>query len=227
MSLIVQHQLDAHTNITWATPTSGFGHVDDEQPLPYVHHNGNELTPRFGGEESILGCKPSTIGLPFGVLDQPWPIVQDLFNLPRRRINIYWREIFHSCSNQNGDFIFLQQLNFKPVTKGFIGISPLLHFYRQFTMGKNSIQVEDCITFKHKLRFSVFHPVVLPLFTDWHIGNHGTYRLINTNFKLQQYGEQQSSSGCATVWSEQLESCSFQAGERLERSYTYHWTLPE
>jgi len=121
---IFQHKLDGGASVIWAVPLSGYGHIADEQPLPYIHYKGNELTPRFGGEEGQAGCGLHTTGLPWGTLKNRWPLSQRIFNTFRRNINIYWRNIFVSRCRAENFFIFLNNLAISRHHKG-LGVSAL------------------------------------------------------------------------------------------------------
>ena len=103
-----RHQLADGVEAVWAVPSSGFGHVADELPLPFLTRSGLEQTPRFGGEESELISGQLSLPAPYGYLDRPWPWQQRLFNLPRRRANIYWRNLFLSRCNPQRFFSFLE-----------------------------------------------------------------------------------------------------------------------
>ena len=221
--MIVRYRIDATTDVLWATPTSGYGYVADEQPLPYVHRAGIELTPRFGGEETIACCAFETVGLPHGILATSWPVVQRWFNLPRRAVNLYWRNILQSRTRPDRRFLFMHQLDFKPIPDGFIGHCPMACFERRFIFESAGVRVEDMLTFRLNIRFSQFYPVVIPLFEEWSIDSSSPLRLECTGFQLEPCGMQQSSSGMAILWVERLRDVVFAAGERLERSYTYRW----
>lgn len=219
--MIFHRQLDDLTQVIWAKPTSGFGHLADEQPLPYLHRNDLELTPRFGGEEATPVCSPKTAGLPYGVLDQAWPIRQRIFNFPRRPINLYWRNILRSRAESDGGFLFLNQLRFSAEKDGFTGASPILTFKRKFVLGGDSVRVEDVTTFRLPVKFSRFYPVVVPLFPEWGLDGNKAPWLDCSGFVLKPRGRQQSSAGNAVLWSEGLTNVGFAAGDKIERSYTY------
>ena len=63
----------------WAVPTSGYGHICDEQPLPYLRKNNSDLSPRMGGEEGKNNYTEQIIPLPYGKLLKDWPIRQRFF----------------------------------------------------------------------------------------------------------------------------------------------------
>lgn len=221
--MIARRHIGAGTEVAWATPTSGYGHVADEQPLPYIHRDGLELTPRFGGEESLPTCAPETAGLPRGILAEGWPTRQRLFNVTRRSANLYWRNLFRSRTPADRRFLFLHQLDFRPRDDGFVGACPLLRLERRFLVGAQAVEVRDTVTFERPVRFSSLDLVVVPLFGDWAVGDDGPRRLECAGFRLARGQPQQSSAGSATLWVERLERPSFEAGERVERRYTYRW----
>lgn len=222
--MIVRHRLDDQTEVIWATPTSGYGHLADEQALPYLHRSGRELTPRFGGEESLPECGPQTLGLPFGTLAHAWPLRQRLFNLPRGRINLYWRNVFKSRCNPDKLFFFLSQLDFLPTSEGFVGECPLLSFERRFAFASASVQVTDRVVFKVPVSFSRFHPVVIPLFEEWTVDEKaGSCWLESEGFQLEPAGIQRSAAGTAKLWMESLNDVSFSTNQQLVRRYTYHF----
>jgi hypothetical protein len=207
----------------WATPTSGYGHVADEQPLPYVQRAGIELTPRFGGEETLAYCSSETVGLPHGILATSWPLKQRCFNLPRRAMNLYWRNILQSRTLPNRRFLFMHQLDFKPLPDGFIGHCPMVCFERRFIFESTGVRVEDMLIFRQNIRFSQFYPIVIPLFEEWSIDSVSPFRLEYTGFQLEQFGMQLSSAGTAILWVERIRDAVFVSGESLKRSYTYRW----
>lgn len=156
MSKIIKNKLSNGVEIIWAVPLSGFGHVADEQPLPYLHINNNELTPRFGGEEANVESALPSLPLPFGKLSEDWPIRQKIFNASRKKVNIYWRNIFKSFCRRDRVFYFAEQLNYLSIKNGFLGESPVLSFKRTFQIKNNSIFVEDKIIFKVDIKFEEF-----------------------------------------------------------------------
>ena len=225
--MIVRRPVDEQTDVTWATPSSGYGHVADEQPLPYVHRAGIELTPRFGGEESSPGCRPEITGLPSGVLAQPWPVAQRVFNLSRRTVNRYWRNLLRSRTPRGPEFLFIHQLDFRPIVDGYIGTCPLLRFRRQIGVADSCIRVDDDLLFRRQMQFSVLDLVVVPLFPDWRTDREGSRRLECDGFRVKPLCPQESSAGCATVWVERLVNVSFGVGDRVKRRYTYRWSISE
>lgn len=138
----------------WAVPLSGYGHVADEQPLPYIHCGDLALTPRFGGEEDSDTTGIASLPLPYGKLAGAWPLSQRLFNLPRRRVNVYWRNIFKSFTRADGTFYFAEQLYYSGESDGFVGKSPLLSFERNFIVEENSLLVSDQITARRNIHFA-------------------------------------------------------------------------
>ncbi len=125
--------------VSWAPPTSGFGKACDEQPLPFVVGPRGEETPRFGGEAGAQDTGVETLPLPGGRLAQSWPWSQRLFNLPRRRVNLYWRYLFETRTPAEGDFYFAEQLNFHNTRGGFAGSCPLVRFWRRFRLQDGAI----------------------------------------------------------------------------------------
>src|SRR6266702_2984118 len=175
--MIVRRRLDEQTDVVWATPTSGYGHAADEQPLPYVHRAGEELTPRFGGEEGIACCAPESVGLPRGVLADLWPLAQRWFDLGRRPVNRDWRNVLRSRSRRDRRFLFAHQLDFRPTGEGYAGHCPLLSFERRFLVRPGAVRVEDAIAFLRPVRFSMLDLVVVPLFAEWSVEGHSGRRL--------------------------------------------------
>ncbi|XKE47224.1 hypothetical protein LG302_08890 [Halomonas organivorans] len=145
-------------SVTWATPLSGYGHVADEQPLPFISMDGRELTPRFGGEEGDSETLHQTLPLPSGVLKSPLPLRDRLANLGKRRVNIYWRNVFHPFVKQDR-YWFIEQLRFRRIEKGFVGESSLIRFERWVTVNRsrNEIVVSDIIQAKQEISFQDFH----------------------------------------------------------------------
>jgi hypothetical protein len=146
----------------WSVPTSGYGHTADEQPLPYMELGGVPLTPRFGGEEAFETSNNDSLPLPYGFLRDEWPIKQKIFNLFRRRINIYWRNLFKSRCRVDKKFLFIEQMNFEAMNFGFVGESPVARFERAFQINKTSIIVHDKIVLKQKISFQEFVVLSIP-----------------------------------------------------------------
>ena len=141
----------------WAIPTSGYGHICDEQPLPYLRNNYGDLTPRLGGENNENNYSSEIIPLPYGKLKNKWPTIQRIFNINRRKINIYWRYIYKSRCNSERIFFFYDQLNYKSIKNGFKGECPLVFFKRIFSVTKIDIIIQDEILFKKNIEFEYFH----------------------------------------------------------------------
>lgn len=221
--MISHHQVADCTNVVWATPTSGFGHLSDEQPLPYIHHQGVAITPMVGGDASLPDCGPATLGLPFGLLSQQWPVAQRLFNLTRRPINLYWRNVFKSRCSSDQLFYLHQQLHFTATPSGFRGACPLMQFERSFAVTAGRVHVTDILLFRKTLKFERFALVVLPLFSEWRINGKTLPVLETTGFELQPSGLQRSAAGTATLWLEQMSQKTFVAGDLLQREYSYRW----
>ena len=219
---IFQHKLDGGASVIWAMPMSGYGHIADEQPLPYIHYKGNELTPRFGGEEGQAGCEPHTVGLPWGVLKDEWALKQRIFNIFRKNINIYWRNIFVSRCRADKNFYFLEQLNYKPLSQGFSGECPLIHFERKFFIEDASVQIEDTIIFKKPVSFEVFCPVNIPLFEDENAHLCEATVRLESDIKFTNSALQCSAAGTASLHTVKLENASFIHGDRLSYRYAYH-----
>lgn len=157
MSGIHRRQLSDGTDIVWTVPLSGMGHVADEQPLPYLQRHGIELTPRYGGEEQNLQSGLLSLPLPYGYVASGWPWRQRLFNLTRRRINIYWRNFLKDFNHNDGLFHLLEQLDYHETKDGFHGYSPCLTFQRTFVFYSNGIDVRDRLNFKCNIHFSELH----------------------------------------------------------------------
>lgn len=145
----------------WAIPSSGFGHAADEQPLPYIRYKGKSLSPRFGGDESLSMAGYDSLPLPRFNLINGWPLSQQFFNLRRRRVNIYWRNIFKNPCNKDGAFLFAEQLNYRATADGFVGVCPLVKHLRRFKVEGNRIGVFDEIRFQKSLCFEQFFPFTL------------------------------------------------------------------
>ncbi|MCF6236977.1 MAG: hypothetical protein L3J70_11510 [Gammaproteobacteria bacterium] len=212
---IFQHKLDGGASVIWAVPLSGYGHIADEQPLPYIHYQGKELTPRFGGEDGQEGCGLHTIGLPWGILKNRWPLSQKIFNIFRKNINIYWRNIFVSRCRADKNFYFLEQLDYIASPQGFMGESPLIRFERKFLIEGASVQVEDTIVFKKTVLFEVFYPVNIPLL------DNSPIKLISKEFLIRR-GKQRSSAGEAVMHVLEKNSIEFKEGDTYMYQYKYY-----
>ncbi|WP_339067883.1 hypothetical protein [Teredinibacter turnerae] len=151
MKGVVIRSLPNGAEMVWAVPTGGFGHAADEQPLPYIRFKGCSITPRYGGDESFSDAGYASLPLPRFTLVGPWPLRQKLFNFFRKRINIYWRNLFASVCRKNGDFFFGEQLNYKLVKDGFYGKSPIVLHIRKFDVLKSQIRIIDVVEFRVQL----------------------------------------------------------------------------
>lgn len=198
----------------WATPLSGYGHISDEQPLPYIHMSGKEMTPRFGGENVSLKDLP----LPYGVISSNWPLKQRIFNLFRKRINIYWRELFKSFTRKDNLFSLYQQCNFYQTSTGFKGVSPVVEFERIFTFSDYRIDIIDTLTFLTKMDFSEF---IYCNFSE----NIESLIKITSSENLNFTSSFTSSTGEAHIKGVKLENISFLSGESLQCHLQYH--LPQ
>lgn len=221
--MIAHHRIDSRTDVIWATPTSGYAHLADEQPLPYIYRNGFPLTPMFGGEGSQAECGCEVLGLPFGTLAQPWHVAQRIFNFPRRSINLYWRNIFKTRCRSDRKFYFYEQLDYETASAGYRGHCPLLQFDRYFEMTDGCIHIEDRTRFSENVGFSVFTCAVIPLFEDWGLGDLEPKSLKYHGGELRCTGVQRSAAGMAVVWTESMSDVEFVAGFELMRSYTYRF----
>jgi hypothetical protein len=204
-------------NVFWAVPTSGFGEPCDEQPLPLVVGPDGAETPRYGGQAGWEGTGWETLPLPSGRLAQPWPLSQRLFNLPRRRVNLYWRHVFRSRTPADGQFLFATQLSFRATPSGFAGRCPLVRFGRQFRLEDEAIRVVDRMRFRRRLRFATFTPVVIALLPE----TPERVCLEVDGFRLAQIGDIRSSTGDAVLWGERLEDVCFSRGDEIVRTYRF------
>lgn len=219
MSGIKRYELSGGSEFIWAVPLSGMGHVADEQPLPYIQKHGIELTPRFGGEELNSKLGLSSVPMPYGYLASGWPFLQRIFNIPRRRMNIYWRNIFKDLSHKDGFFHFLEQLKYSETENGFFGKSPLLHYTREFKINQNSIEIFDKIDFKENLHFLEFYLCPWAEFKTHHIN----FRcLITPSLEVNYSYTISSSTGLAILHAHKLLNVKFKKGESVSWSYTYH-----
>lgn len=221
---MIEHRcLDGRTDVMWAVPTSGFGHLADEQPLPFIYRDGVGLTPQCGGDAALVDCGPTRVGLPYGLLRGNWPLAQRVFNLPRRSLNLYWRNAFKSRSRRDRLFFFHEQLNFVPTASGFQGECPFIRFERRIWPEKGAVTVTDDLVFLKSIDFEWFAPVILPLFSEWSVNGGALPRVDLEGIPLQSSGFQCSAGGIATLWMERLEQASFAAGQSLRRIYSYRW----
>lgn len=218
MSSIQRRQLTDGTDVVWAIPLSGMGHVADEQPLPYLHKHGVELTPRFGGEEQYSKSGLTSLPLPYGYLANSWPWRQRIFNLPRRRINIYWRNIFKDATRNDRLFHFLTQLNYFEINNGFQGHSPSVTFQRVFSVSDNSIEVHDSIEFKENIHFLEFYLCPWAEFQT----EAASYKCkISTSMKANHSYLIESSSGIAIWNARKVVDVKYKKGDRLAWSYSF------
>lgn len=218
MSGIQRRKLANGADVVWAVPLSGMGHIADEQPLPYVNCRGVELTPRFGGEESLVESGCESLPLPYGFLASAWPWRQRLFNLPRRRINIYWRNVFRDASRQNGLFHFIEQLKYSEIKQGFVGDCPSLRYQRTFTLENNTIVVNDTLGFKARMHFSELY---LCPWAEFQSENDSPECRIKPSL-LPNYSRLiKSSTGSAHWRAHKLVNIQYDRGEHIEWSYTY------
>lgn len=218
MSALKRHQLPNGTDVVWAVPLSGMGHTADEQPLPYLHRCGIELTPRYGGEESQPESGLKSLPIPYGFLSTGWPWRQRLFNLPRRRINIYWRNIFRDATRKDRLFHFIEQLKYRETKQGFIGNSPSLSYERTFRLENNSIIVNDTITFKDRLHFSELY---LCPWAEFQNDNHGPRCHINPSLAPNHSHPISSSTGSANWRAHKLLNIQYDKGDHVDWNYTY------
>lgn len=202
----------------WAVPLSGYGHVADEQPLPYIQCGNLALTPRFGGEEDNNATGIASLPLPYGKLSGAWPLSQRLFNLPRRRVNIYWRNIFNSFTRTDGNFYFAEQLHYSGDTNGFSGRSPLLSYERRFIVEKNSLIVSDQITALRDICFAYL------MCCPWaEFGDEKTRALctIKPSLEPNHVMAIESSTGSAYLNSQRRESVHFHLGDTMNWHVRY------
>ncbi|NOH45056.1 hypothetical protein F0259_14750 [Vibrio cyclitrophicus] len=211
---VYKEKLKCGAEVIWSVPLSGFAHVADEQPLPYIHCNGVELTPRFGGEEALTASSVESLPLPYGKLKKNWPIKQRLFNLTRKKINIYWRNIFATFCRNDKIFYFLEQQKFTGNKGGFVGVSPLLVFSREFKFADNRIIVNDKITFLKNIEFEYFH--ISP-----YAELSTSFCEIKANQDINNEKQISSSTGKAVWKSKLLNNVKFNAGEEITWQYLY------
>lgn len=211
---VYKEKLKCGAEVIWSVPLSGFGHVADEQPLPYIHFNGIELTPRYGAEEALIPSSIQSLPLPYGKLEKKWPIQQRLFNLTRKKINIYWRNLFTTFCRKDNTFYFLEQLNFTGNKNGFIGISPLLVFSRSFKFSNHGITVNDKIKFLKSIEFEYLHISPYAEFLESNCE-------INVNLDINNDKVISSSTGKAIWKSNLLNNAKFKAGEEISWQYQY------
>ncbi|TDM56046.1 hypothetical protein [Aliivibrio fischeri] len=212
---VYKEKLKCGAEVIWSVPLSGFGHVADEQPLPYIHFNGIELTPRYGAEEALIPSSIQSLPLPYGKLKKNWPIQQRLFNLTRKKINIYWRNLFKTFCRKDKMFYFLEQLQYKSIIDGFVGESPLIKYTRKFEIGTDWVIVRDRVFFKKKMEFDYCHISPICFFED--CKNIDIIVSLQTNYKK----EVSSSTGKAICLSKKNENITFKNNEVLMWEYKY------
>ena len=218
MSGIQRRQLADGTDVIWTVPLSGMGHVADEQPQPYLQRHGVELTPRFGGEEHLLESGPLSLPLPYGFLATQWPWRQRLFNLPRRRINIYWRNIFKDATRKDRLFHFVDQLKYREINDGFVGESPSLSFERKFSLGTNTLEVSDTLIFKDRLHFSELYLCPWAGFME---RQASTTCCIQPSLAPNYTRPIKSSTGTALWHAHRLSNAHFDKGDHVDWNYSY------
>lgn len=218
MSGIHRKQLSNGVQVIWATPLSGFGHIADEQPLPYLHCSNLELTPRFGGEEKFKSSGINSLPVPYGRLMGRWPWKQRLFNLLRRRINIYWRNILQHRTRSDKMFYFIEQLDFQETIDGFIGRSPMLDFSRSFSLKENTIKVNDILIFNMDITFDEFY---LCPWAELEMSRSDIYCQITPSLPGNYKFPIQSSSGNAIWHAHKMYNVKFNKNEELSWNYLY------
>ncbi|WP_421312024.1 hypothetical protein [Aeromonas veronii] len=195
----------------WCLPLGGYGHLADEQPLPYIHIDGLEKTPRFGGEFVAREHIP----MPMGVLNSKWPVKQRIFNLFRKRLNIYWKEIFSSFTRADNHFYLYEQCSYKNTENGFFGSSPIIQFERSFLFEEKVITVNDHLVFKERLNF---HSLVIGQYCTFPVSDVIIESSSEQNFEL----DFQSSSGSSKIVGTQLNNVVFNPGDEIEWQILYH-----
>ncbi len=211
--------LPCGAQVVWVAPTGGFGHIADEQPMPYINFNHIPLTPRFGGEESEPESSIVSLPLPWGVFQERWPFAQKLFNLFRRRINIYWRNLFNSFNRNDRKFFFAQQLKYVSYRDYFEGSCPLVRFRRAFSYIDNEVLVSDIIQFKRDVYFSYFNYAMLPSF-DMSIGSPVICE-VSCDVTANRECEITSSTGRSVLRYKQMGNKRFNKGDTLKVAYHY------
>jgi hypothetical protein len=218
--LEIRYERDRQLAVVWATPKSGFGYVADEQPMPYIKYRCHDLTPRFGGEENLAPCQVDSLPLPFGKLLGPWPPPQVLFNAPRRRINIYWRNAFKSMCREDRLFYFVEQLSYRSEKNGFIGRCPIFIFERNFKLESSSVDVQDILHVRREVEFEYFLLCSFAVFEDPGSERGSSARdsrrvvaipSLEPNFSHQI----SSSTGPARLFGHRLDRRRFNKGEKL------------
>lgn len=214
MTTIYKRKMQCGAEAIWSVPLAGYGHVADEQPLPYIHHNGIEITPRFGGEEALTEASICSIPLPYGKLKGEWPLKQKLFNLMRKRINIYWRNIFSTFCRADRLFYFLEQLKYSGDVKGFKGVSPSLIFSREFEFAGNTVVVTDKVHFLMDMDFEYLHLSPYASFSE-------SLCDISVNSSINHEKNISSSTGKA-IWKSLLQkNVTYNLGDEITWQYQY------
>lgn len=217
--MIIKIKLSESIQGFWAVPLSGYGHTADEQPMPYLENEGIALTPRFGGEENKTESNNESLPLPKGKLKTKWPLAQRIFNLFRRRINIYWRNVFKTHTRIDKQFLFIEQLNYQEIKNGFKGECPLVTFVRTFEIEETVLIVKDIITFKKNVEFTEFEYAMTPILRC----NAKKTTHIDSDVDVEQNHVYpiQSSTGLAEMKSKKLENTIFKKGQLLEVRFRY------
>lgn len=218
MSEVQRRQLVDGTDVIWAVPLSGMGHVADEQPQPYLQRCGIELTPRFGGEENHQQSGMTSLPLPYGYLATKWPWRQRLFNLPRRRVNIYWRNIFKNATRGDHLFHFLEQLEYFETSHGYQGNSPSVSYQRSFMLTPKTVEVNDVIEFKDNLHFSELY---LCPWAEFQANDMTTKCQIMPSMAANHSRPISSSTGAAIWHAHKVLDVKYKKGDRLTWAYTY------
>jgi hypothetical protein len=211
-------------SVMWAVPTSGYGHVADEQSLPFITDSGEELTPRLGGEPDQ--CPSDAIGLPWGKLSHAWPWRQRMHNWPRRALNRYWREVFQSRNRHDGRFLFWEQLNYRRLPDGFQGDSPMVTHQRAFKVAARHVEVLDELTFKQAVHFEQLVLLALPLHQDWCVGQPSRRWVEFDEATVPGQWLHHSictPTGTAVLWCREMNFVRFEPDQRVEIRYSYHF----
>ncbi len=214
----IKETLSNGAEVIYAIPTGGYGHAADEQPLPYIRHNGKSITPRFGGDEESAESSYYSLPLPVGRLME-WPLSQSAFNFFRRRVNIYWRNIFCSFNSYKPEFMFARQLNFRKTRNGFVGNGPLVKFTRKFHFDESSVVVIDRILFRKPLRYEFFEYAHHAIFC-----NQNSDLCVIADVIPNVSRKNSSSTGEFVLYSHRLENVKFNKGDVLTSKVVYGFT---
>lgn len=206
--------LNNGAEIIWLCPTGGMGHTADEQPLPFIKFKGNDLTPRYGGEETIPACSNNSLPLPRGINIDTISISHTLYLMFKRRINIYWRNIFSPIQKERS-FVIFNNFKFMKIDNGFVGDCPIIHFERVFEVSGNLILVKDKILFKKKVFFSEFDYAHCSKFQDC------DSLKITSNIEFNEFSKGVSSSGDFITFFHRLNNISFCKGDILTSEIEY------